>query len=160
MNPHRPISPSAALMRLEELCSRSEQCTSEAMSKLSSWGIAHDIADKIIIRLKSRRFIDDGRYARAFARDKVVYNRWGRVKVRRALTLKRIDPETIDEAMSEVDDEEYRSALIEVIRAKGRVLKPPFDFGKKQKILRHAASRGFEPSLIIEVIKHPELWTS
>lgn len=158
MIPRRPISPAAALVRLEELCSRSEQCTSEVVAKLTAWGVEPEIAHKIIRRLKARRFIDDSRYACAFVRDKIVYNRWGSIKVRQALRLKKIDADLIDEALAAVDQEEYRNALIEVIRAKIRTLPPPLDFAKKQKILRHAASRGFEPALVIEILKRPDLW--
>lgn len=158
MNSRQPLKPSAALVSLEELCARSEQCTHEVRTRLYRWGIAPDLADKIIQRLKAGKFIDDSRYALAFARDKVVYNRWGKIKVRQALKMKHIDSELIDEALDSIDETEYQDALIEVIKAKGKVLKQPFDFSKKQKILRYAASRGFEPSMIIEIIKQPDLW--
>lgn len=153
-----PLTPANALVRIEELCARSEQCSHEVLTKLATWGISPAIAEKILRRLKANRFVDDDRYARAFARDKVVYNRWGRIKVRQALIAKRIGRDTIDDALAEVTDEEYRGALAEVLRAKARGFGRPLSFDDKQRLLRHAASRGFEPSLIIDFIKNPDLW--
>ncbi|MDE5608310.1 MAG: RecX family transcriptional regulator [Muribaculaceae bacterium] len=155
----RQLSPADALIKLEELCARSEQCSHEVYTRLAKWGITGAIAEKIVRRLTAKRFIDDGRYAEAFVRDKVVYNRWGFVKIRMALRMKKIDPELIDEAIATVDGEEYRNALIETLRAKSRTLPSPLTFEDKQKLLRHAASRGFEPGLTVAMIKQPELWS-
>ncbi|MBD5214867.1 MAG: RecX family transcriptional regulator [Bacteroidales bacterium] len=154
----RQLSPANALIKLEELCARSEQCSYEAYSKLAKWGISSAMADKIVNRLIAKRFIDDGRYAEAFVRDKVVYNRWGFVKIRMALRMKKIDSELIAAAIEAVDEDEYHNSLIETLRAKSRTLGSPLTFEDKQKLLRHAASRGFEPGLIVSFIKQPELW--
>lgn len=154
----RRLTPANALVKLEELCARSEQCSYEAYTRLAKWGISAEVADKIVSRLISKRFIDDARYAVAFARDKVVYNRWGFVKIRLALKMKRIDSEAIAEAIATVDPDEYRTALIETLRAKSRTLPSPLTFDDRQRLLRHAASRGFEPGLIVSLIKQPQLW--
>lgn len=153
-----PIPPADALARLEEICARSEQCTHEALTRLAGWGIAPETAQKIIRRLKASKFIDDGRYARAFARDKVVYNRWGAIKIRHALALKRLEADMITDALAEVTEEEYATALTEVLRAKARAMERPLNFADSGKLLRHAASRGFEPALVIDFLKHPDRW--
>lgn len=156
----RRLTPANALARLEELCARSEQCSCEVLAKLASWGITPDVAGKILKRLKADRFVDDERYARAFAHDKLAYNRWGKIKIRQALALKRIDSDLIAQALGEIDGEEYVGALTEVIAAKASGMQRPLSFDDGRRLLRYAASRGFEAGLALDVIKHPELWDS
>lgn len=153
-----PLSPANALIKLEELCARSEQCSYEAYARLAKWGVSKPMAEKIVARLKAHRFIDDERYAAAFTRDKVVNNHWGFIKIRLALRMRKIDSDIIDEAIATVDPDEYRVALIETLRAKRRTLPDELTYDDRQRLLRHASSRGFEPRLIIDLLKTPGLW--
>ena len=84
----KQISAKDALVRLETLCARSEQSTGEAREKLRRWGILSADAEKIIDSLVDRRFIDNARFARAFARDKIRFSKWGRIKVSQKLREK------------------------------------------------------------------------
>ncbi len=154
----RQLSPENALVRLETLCARSEQCSYELMQKLRQWGIGQQDAADIIERLRAGRFVDDSRYAEAFVRDKYRFNRWGRTKIRGALMLKRIGSHVIEEAMAAVDDDEYCDILAEVLRNKARTLDDSRSYEGRQKLLRHAVSRGFEPSLVISLIKNGVPW--
>ena len=92
------------------------------------------------------------RFCRAFVNDKVRFNRWGRRKISIALREKRVDEALAREALDAIDEEEYMSSLVAVVAAKRRELKGKDDYLSKQKILRYAASRGFETSLIMNAI--------
>lgn len=153
-----PMKPSVALAKLQELCARSEQCSHEVMTKLAGWGITPEVSRKILALLKRDRYVDDRRYAAAFVRDKVVFNRWGRNKIKLALITKRLDSDLIAEAMDEIDPDEYRGALVEVVRNKARMMAETESYESRTKILKHAVSRGFEVSMALEIIKNPELW--
>ncbi|MCM1450266.1 MAG: RecX family transcriptional regulator [Clostridiales bacterium] len=156
----RSITPQTALVKLQELCARSEQCSNEILSKLKKWGIAGDVAGKILALLKRDRYVDDSRYAMAFVRDKVVFNRWGRIKIRLAMIQKRLPDDLIRDALGSIDPEEYHTALVEVLAAKARTLPEVQSYESRTKLLRYAASRGFETSLIVKIIKQPSLWTA
>lgn len=157
----RTITPSQALNRLESLCARSEQCESELLTKLSRWGISADMAEKILTRLRADRYVDNGRFARAFVRDKYLFQHWGRQKIRAALRLKRIPDSLIDAAISEeIDEETYRRNALELIRAKIRTMKEPQSYDNRMRLLRFAYGRGFESALIIKLLKSDELWVS
>ena len=90
--------------------------------------------------------------------DKLAYDRWGRLKMQQALRLKRIPQCDITEAFAEmIEPDTYREALRAVIASKLRSLR--FDgsdkqavFAASQKLVRHAASRGFEADLIFSTI--------
>lgn len=159
MKPRKPVSAKTARDRLEDLCARSEQSTFEVHRKLHAWGVSSSDSESIIEHLKANRFIDDARFAKAFTRDKWEFARWGRIKIRARLRALAIDPDLIDEALESIEETAYRRGLVELLAAKARALgvnAATFDGGTK--LLRFAASRGFEPSLAIKAIKSRQLW--
>ena len=87
----RTKSPEQALASLMRLCARAEKCESDARRLLRGWGIGEEEASRIVERLIRDRFIDDGRYAAAFVREKLRLSGWGEYKIRAALTRKGID---------------------------------------------------------------------
>ena len=111
----------------------------------------YDIPIELITR-EYMKFIDEARYCRAFVNDKLRFNRWGRIKIIAALRDKHLPQEHISEAIESIDDEKYIEILKEVIAIKRRELKGKDDFATRQKLIRHAASRGFEPSTIMRLI--------
>ena len=150
----KPLTPSEALNKAAAYCTLCERCISEVSTKLTAWGVSHCEQEKIIARLIEEKFIDEARYCRAFVNDKVKFNRWGRIKITAALREKHLPQELIREAIEDIDEEQYLQSLGEVIATKQRELKGKEDFATQQKIIRHAASRGYEPSLIIKAIKY------
>lgn len=150
----KPLTPAEALNKASAYCTLCERCTSEVTSKLTQWGIEPSEQIKIIERLQQEGFIDEERYCRAFVNDKVRFNRWGRIKIRAALSEKRLPRELVSEAIENINEDEYMNALAEIISAKRRELKGKDDYAAQQKIMRHAASRGYEPSLIMKAINY------
>ena len=86
----KTLTPPEALHRAAALCSSSEHCIADIREKLSRWGIGEPDARTIVERLVQERFIDEERYAIAFAKDKFRFSGWGRIKIRYALQQKRI----------------------------------------------------------------------
>lgn len=155
----QPLTPAAAMERLETLCARSEQCEYDLARKLRGWGLAPGVARQIIEELRSRRYVDDSRFARAWCRDRYRFQRWGRLKIRQSLTARHISTDVISSALAEIDEAEYIDALTAVVKAKARQLGDEADtYEGRTKLLRHAASRGYEPALIIDVIKGMKEW--
>ena len=148
----KPITPSEALNKAAAYCTLCERCISEVSAKLTAWGVPHGEQEKIIARLTEEKFIDEARYCNAFVNDKVKFNRWGRIKIIAALREKRLPKEHISEAIESIDDEQYAEILKEVIAIKRKELKGKDDFATRQKLIRHAASRGFEPSIIMRFV--------
>lgn len=148
----KPLTPAEALNKAAAYCTLCERCISEVSNKLTTWGIAITEQQRIIERLQSEGFIDEQRYCRAFVNDKVRFNRWGRVKITAALYEKRLPKEYISEAISDIDEELYMQTLRELIAIKQKELKGD-DYATKQKLIRFAASRGYEPGRIIQIIK-------
>ena len=150
----KPITPNEALNKAAAYCTLCERCISEVSTKLTAWGVPHYEQTEIIARLIEEKFIDEKRYCHAFVNDKVKFNRWGRIKITAALRDKRLSQEHIKEALEDIDEDVYIQALKETIDIKRRELKDKNDLATQQKIIRHAASRGYEPALIIKTIKY------
>lgn len=154
MAQRRIVDPETALDRLESLCARSEQCSFDVMRKMATWGISRDQAEKIVMQLENGGFIDDGRYAEAYVRDKYRFARWGRNKIRLGLVAKKISRSDIDNALMAIDQAEYRTIMLQVLKAKSRSL--PEDmagtFEGKNKLIRFAAGRGYELDLILSAV--------
>lgn len=140
------------LVKMAGLCSRSEQCEGDILTKLLRAGLTRGEADGVIDELKERGFIDEGRYARAFARDKVRLAGWGRRKIRMALAAKRIGSPAISEALAEIGPEEYLRAATAVAEAKARSL----DLRLREdvaKLYRSLAARGYEGYTVAAAVR-------
>ena len=152
INAKKPMTPEAALIRLEEACARAEQCTGELRQKLRSWQIGDADADTIIRSLVRRRFVDDRRFAAAFTADKYRFLRWGRRKIEMALRQKRIPSDIIAEALEQIDKDEYAASLSYILVQKLPSATSATPYETRLKLYRFAVARGFEPSLVSDAI--------
>jgi regulatory protein len=141
-----------ALAKAMALCSGREYCTADISSKLVTWGIENGDCDSIINRLKEENFINETRYAAAFARDKFRYNKWGRIKIAMQLRYKRIPETIISEALGSIDEESYLSTLKSMLAGHKKSVKARDKYEMKSKLMRFAQSRGFESNKIYDVL--------
>lgn len=128
--------------RLKGLCSRREYCRSDVMKKALTYldGNINE-ASRIVDLLVEEKYVDDFRYASAFARDKSSISGWGEVKIRHMLLSKGIPSETIGEALGEIDGGKALLRLQKLLENKARSLSD--DPQKKLKLLRFALGRGY-----------------
>lgn len=143
-----------ALVRMETLCARSEQCSSDIMKKLASMKLSSGDSARIMERLRELKFVDDRRFARSYCHDKLEFSGWGRLKISQGLHLKRINRAVISETLDEIDPDAYRTRAKSVIMIKVRRLgQEAFTREGRLKTLRFAMSRGFEGGLAAEIIR-------
>ena len=137
-----------AYLQLATLCAQAEHCEAEMRDKLKRWEIDAEAQDRIISRLIKERYIDDERFARAFVKDKVRYNKWGRRKVQQALWMKRISDDIQQTVLDEIDEKEYIDVLKPLLKQKQRSIKASSEYELKQKLVRFALGRGFDFGII------------
>lgn len=142
------ITEQEAFLQLAALCAQAEHCEQEMRDKLKRWELDTAAADRIIARLQKERYIDDARYARAFVKDKIRYNKWGRRKVEQALWQKRIANDIRQQVLGEIDENEYLDVLRPLLKQKRRTTKAENDYALNQKLVRFALGRGFTFDLI------------
>lgn len=151
-----PLTFENALSRAADLCARCEQCSPDILKKLDSWGINASDSAKIIRRLEELKFLDNLRFAKAYAHDKLHFSGWGRRKIRQGLWAKRLPTDIIDQAFDDIEeeDDEYRAIALRVIKAKIRQLKEwPLSRESKLKVVKFAMTRGFEYPLIVDIFR-------
>ena len=146
------ITHCALLSKAATYASRCEHCESEVREKLDNWGANSDEIDKIINYLIEERYIDNQRYANSYTRDKFRFNHWGKYKISMMLRSKDIGNDIIEEAMNQIEEEEYLEKLQQILKDKLRSLKYSSEYEKKGKLFKFAQSRGFESSAISKVI--------
>ena len=137
-----------AYLQLASLCANAEHCQHEMLEKMRKWELSEAVQARVMARLVKERYIDDERYARAFVKDKIRYNKWGRRKVQQALWMKHIDDDIQQTVLDEIDDDEYLS----VLKQKSKSIKAESDYERNQKLMRFALGRGFTFDIIKQCI--------
>lgn len=146
----KQLTEEEALNKAAAYCTLCERCTYEVTSKLTAWGIEKNAQQRITDWLIKEKFIDESRYCRAFVNDKLRFNHWGRIKIKAALREKHLPARLIEEALQQIDEDEYINILRSTIAVKRRETGSKDEYTAMQKIVRFTASRGFEPSLIMK----------
>ena len=142
-----------AYLQLAALCAQAEHCEQEMRDKMRRWEIDETAQNRIIDRLIKERYIDNERYARAFVKDKIRYNKWGRRKVQQALWMKRIDNDLQQRVLDEIDEKEYLDVLRPLLKQKRKSTKASSDYELNQKLVRFALSRGFTFNIIRQCLE-------
>ena len=144
----KEVTEQEAFLQLASLCANAEHCQHEMLEKMRKWELTEAVQARVIARLVKERYVDDERYARAFVKDKIRYNKWGRRKVQQALWLKRIDDDVQQTVLDEISDEEYLKVLKPLLKQKTKSIKAESDYERNQKLVRFALSRGFTFDII------------
>ena len=130
------------LGRMMRLCAGRECCRSEIRRKLSELPAA-DVQD-ILDTLCREGYLDDARYARAFAHDKSALQGWGSLKIRLALQQKQIDADVIATALESIDLPAADARMEQLLRAKWKALAREEDPARKEaRFFRYALGRGY-----------------
>ena len=140
------------LNRLQAQCARREYCRSDVRQKALK-ALEGDAAgaETIVASLVAGKFVDDLRYATAFAREKASLTGWGPVKISYALGSKGIDRETIHAALEEIDAPAADRKMETVLRAKWKTLAE--DPEGKLKLLKFGLGRGYEYNALQDLVK-------
>ncbi len=149
----RTKSPEQALSSLMRTCARAEKCSSDALRSMRRWGISDADARVVLERLVRERFIDDGRYAAAYVREKMRFSGWGERKIRAALRAKAIAPKIIDEAMCQMVPEDNAVRLRDMLQKKAAKTTARDLYDLKGKLVRFAVGRGFDLDDVLEVVE-------
>ena len=142
----------ACLSRLQRHCSRAEYCASDMYRKaLKDLEGDSSAAARVVAALKADKYVDDARYASAFAREKSSLQGWGPVKIRFQLRGKGISDEDISAGMAEIESSKADAKLRRLIEDKYKVLAG--DPQCKLKLLKYILSRGYEYNQVREIIE-------
>jgi regulatory protein len=148
------LTPLQALQKLKHYCAYQERCHKEVKEKLSSYGVYNQDADVCVSTLIEENYLNEERFAIAYAGGKYRIKKWGRTKIKYSLKQKQVSEYCIKKALVQIDDTIYMQNLNDLFEKKLNSLKSEKNiFVKKKKIREHLQLQGFEMELIIEKLK-------
>lgn len=139
-----------ALNKMMAFCAYQERCRLEVLQKLREFELGDEQIESIIEELERENYLNEERFAHAFAEGKFRIKKWGRIKIKMELSSRRISPGLISSALSGIDGDMYFETLKSIVLKKIKELKPEPPEMQKQKVVKFAYSRGFEPGLASE----------
>ena len=142
-----------AYLKASRFCAYQERTQQEVREKLRDLGIYGDQAEEIISQLILDNFINEERFAQAFAGGKFRIKKWGRVKIEYALKQKGLSPYCIKKGMAEIEEDDYEKTLLELIAKKFPLIQENNIALRKQKLAQYLIGKGYESDLIWTKIK-------
>ncbi|WP_298951889.1 regulatory protein RecX [uncultured Nonlabens sp.] len=138
-----------ATRSIERYCAYQERCHKDVEDKLKSMGIIQLAIDEIIPHLIHHKFLNETRYAEAFARGKFRIKQWGRVRIVRELKMKGLNERTIKIGLKEISDVDYEIALDTLSRKRLQQITTESDkYKKRKKLADYLLYRGWESHLV------------
>jgi regulatory protein len=141
-----------ALQKLKHYCGYQERCHSEVKEKLYSLGIRRNEQDGIIASLIEEDYLNEERFAIAFAGGKFRVKQWGRIKIKYELKQKQVSDYSIKKALKQIKENEYLTVLKKLAAEKYALLKDEQHLIRKKKTMDYLLQKGFEMELVKEVV--------
>ena len=141
-----------ATERIQSYCAIQDRCQWEVEKKMKEWGISDEIIENILTDLILDKFVNEERFSESFCRGKFRIKRWGKVKIKNELKIKKISNNCIDKGLLQIEKKEYMKVLKDLYLKKRDSLKDRNQFIRKGKIAKHLQQKGFESKLIWELI--------
>jgi len=139
------------LIKAASFCAYQERTIKEVRQRLREWELTDDDMGLVIDELIAQNYLNEERFAKAFAGGKFRVKKWGRVKIRQEMKLRGLSNELIQKGLSEIDGDDYENTLRDLLEKKARST-----YGEplmvKQKLVRFALSRGFESDIVWDLL--------
>ncbi|MCF7559726.1 RecX family transcriptional regulator [Sabulilitoribacter multivorans] len=139
-----------ATKKLEHYCAYQERCHQEVRKKLESMHMIPEAIDVIIVHLLKHNFLNEERFAKTFVRGKFRIKAWGRRRLTYELKKKDISKVNINQALTEIENEEYIEVFNELAEKKARLIKETNVYKKRKKLIDYLSYKGFETHLVYE----------
>ena len=150
MNLQKTYTVDEAQKKLEGYCAYQERCHKEVRNKLREMRMIPEAVDKIIVHLIEHNFLNEERFAKAYARGKFRIKKWGKIRLVRELKFRQISKYSIDSALKEIDLDDYYKTLDELVIKRINQVTEKNIYKKKKKVVDYLLYRGWESHLVYE----------
>jgi regulatory protein len=140
------------LQKARKYCDYQERSQQELRDKLYQWGLYKRDVELTIAQMIEEGYMNEERFAIAFAGGKFRIKSWGRIKIKLALKQKKVSDYCIRKALSGIDEPDYRKALEKIISSYSKKISEKNPLKRNYKIAQYAIGRGFEPELVWNVL--------
>ena len=139
-----------ALLKLQNYCAYQERCHQEVQQKLKVMHMIPEAIDHIIVSLIQNNFLNEERFAKTFVRGKFRIKKWGKHRLTLELKKKNISKNNINQALSEIDEQEYIGVFHALAEKRCNSLSESNKLKKKKKLIDYLFYRGWESHLVYE----------
>lgn len=141
-----------AKRKIAAYCVYQERCQKEVREKLYSYGLSSADVEKLLTAMILEGFLNEERFARAFARGKFRLKKWGRVRIRKELQWRMLTDNCIALGIKEIDEAEYRDALAFLAERKSLNMGEKDPLIKRKKLNQYLIYKGFEIETVREIL--------
>ena len=150
----KKLTAEQALQRAKLYCAYQERCHAEIKQKLYSFGILKSDVDRIMSNLVEEDYLNEERFATAYARGKFRMKHWGRVKITYELKQKNVSGYCIKKAVNQIEEDEYLEMLSKLAEEKLKELSSEKnDLVRRKKVHDYLLQKGYERDIILSIIK-------
>lgn len=146
------LTTTKAKKRAEGFCVYQERSHQDMRDKLFSWGLHKANVENLISELIQDGFLNEERFAAAYARGRLKIKSWGKNKIKQGLKLKGVPPKLITQTLNAIDGDEYLEILRKLLEKKSETLGSAEPYKRNYKLIQYALSKGFEHELILDRI--------
>ncbi len=139
-----------ATKKLEHYCAYQERCHQEVRQKLLGMHMIPEVIDVIIVHLLEHNYLNEERFAKTFVSGKFRIKKWGRRRLTQELERKDISKVNINQAITEIDDNDYIETFYDLAEKKANSLKESNKFKKRKKLINYLIYRGWESHLVYD----------
>ena len=151
------LEPKEAKLKAGDFCAYQERSQQQVRDKLYDYGLHFDEVEEILSDLIVEGYLNEERFAKAYAGGKFRMKKWGKHKILQGLKQHKISEFCIKEGLKEIDEEDYYQTLKNLLLKKAETIKATNDYDRRNKIARFAIGRGYETGLIWEIIQDEAL---
>lgn len=141
-----------ATRKMEHYCAYQERCHKEVVSRLRAMNMIPLAIDSIVTHLIEHNYLNEGRFAREYARGKFRVKKWGRNRIVRELKLREISRYNIEAALKEIPEGDYLDTLHEIASKRMGQITEPNKMKMRKKLADYLLYRGWESHLVFEKI--------
>jgi regulatory protein len=148
------LTPQQAKQKIEQYCAYQERSHQEVRDKLYGMGLHRNDVDEIITNLITDGFLNEERFAKAFAGGKFRMKKWGRIKISHALEAKGVSKNCIRIGLKEINDNDYIVTLRALLKDKcGSQQENNNIYVLRDRLSKYAIQKGYEPELVWNEIR-------
>jgi regulatory protein len=149
----KKFSPKEALPKIQSYCAYQERSHKEVKNKLFEYGLYASEVDELISTLIVDGFLNEERFAKAFAGGKFRIKRWGRLKIKQELEMLGLTKRNVTTGLKEIDSSDYSKTLKALIKKKASLITESNPFKKKNLVARFVIGKGYEAEMVWEMVK-------
>jgi len=151
----KKLTPEQALQKLKQYCAYQERSHFEVKEKAYSFGLRKTEVEELLSRLIEEDYLNEERFAIAFAGGKFRMKQWGRAKIRYELKQRQVSEYCIRKALGEIHEEDYRKTFLQLAEKKWGSIRGAGvnHFVKMSKTREYLLQKGYGMELINEFLQ-------